>query len=274
MKTAIKGNQLIYLDQINRSSYQQLYNEGKKGLLQCPVCSEKVRLILGIEKDPHFQHILTRNPVCQDQEGMMESAVTAEVETETNGFRLPQSRTITTNKEPSKRFKSAQTISQLPPFHTKEKMLSSIHSPYIQALQDAHIYLDANQVKAVVHPNGALLVLSGAGSGKTRVLTARTAFLLAEQGVEANRIMLVTFTAKAAAEMKERILNYPNIMRNQINRLVTGTFHSLFYRILTHHVPQKWTSDLLRNKEWQRRQILKEAGKEIELDEKEFAYDA
>lgn len=274
MKTAIKENQLIYLDHITRSSYQQLYDEGKKGLLQCPVCSEKVRLILGIEKDPYFQHTITKNSACEDQEAMMESAVTAETDTEINGFRLPQSRAIIANKEPSKRFKSAQMIGQLPPFHAKEKMISSTHSPYIQALQDSHIYLDANQVEAVVHPNGALLVLSGAGSGKTRVLTARTAFLLAEQGVEANRIMLVTFTAKAAAEMKERILNYPNIMRNQINRLVTGTFHSLFYRILAHHVPQKWNSNLLLNKEWQRRQILKEAGKELELDEKEFAYDA
>ncbi|MCQ6274282.1 ATP-dependent helicase [Bacillus sp. V3B] len=274
MKIAIKENQLIYLDQITRSSYQQLYAEGKKGLLQCPVCSDKVRLILGIEKAPYFQHTTIKSPACQDPKGMMESAITIENDTEINGFRLPQSRTITTTKEHSKRFKSAQMISQLPPFHTKEKTLSSIHSPYIQALQDAHIYLDANQVEAVVHPNGALLVLSGAGSGKTRVLTARTAFLLSEKEVQANRIMLVTFTAKAAAEMKERILNYPNIMRNQINRLVTGTFHSLFYRILAHHVPRKWNSNLLLNKEWQRRQILKEAGKERELDDKEFAYDS
>jgi DNA helicase II / ATP-dependent DNA helicase PcrA len=60
----------------------------------------------------------------------------------------------------------------------------------------------------------------------------------------------------------------------EISRLVSGTFHSLFYRILSYHQPQKWTNQKLLNKEWQRRQILKEAGKELNLDEKEFAYDA
>ncbi len=146
-----------------------------------------------------------------------------------------------------------------------KKRTNSIHFPYIQALHNAQIYLDANQAQAVVHPNGSLLVLAGAGSGKTRVLTARTAFLLSEQKVEPNQIMLVTFTAKAATEMKSRLINYPNINRSQINRLVTGTFHSLFYRILAHHYPQKWNGNLLLNKEWQRGQILKEAGKELQL---------
>ena len=55
LKTAIKGDQLIQLDTIDRSSYQRVYEDGKKGQLQCPVCSEKVRLILGIEKNPYFQ---------------------------------------------------------------------------------------------------------------------------------------------------------------------------------------------------------------------------
>jgi len=86
--------------------------------------------------------------------------------------------------------------------------------------------------------------------------------------------MLVTFTAKAAKEMKERLKNYPNMSGQEISRLVSGTFHSLFYRILSYHQPQKWTNQKLLNKEWQRRQILKEAGKELNLDEKEFAYDA
>ena len=48
----------------------------------------------------------------------------------------------------------------------------------------------------------------------------------------------------------------------------------MFYRILTHHHPQKWNHQILLNKEWQRGQILKEAGKELDLDDKEFAYDA
>ncbi|WP_071393937.1 ATP-dependent helicase [Bacillus tuaregi] len=272
MKTAKQGNQLIYLDNTNRSSYQRIYDEGKKGLLECPVCSEKVRLFLGITKDPFFQHIYTKKPTCQDPATIEKS--TADTEQEINGFRLPTSRTITMTKNSETSFKSAKTVAQLPPFISNEKDMSTINSSYIRALEGANIYLDGNQAEAVLHPNGALLVLAGAGSGKTAVLTARTAYLLTEQSVEANRIMLVTFTAKAAAEMKARLLNYPNINTSQINRLVTGTFHSIFYRILAHHQPEKWNSNRLLNIEWQRRQILKDAGRELELDEKEFAYDA
>ena len=89
--------------------------------------------------------------------------------------------------------------------------MPSIHSPYIQALQDADIYLDANQVEAVVHPNGALLVLSGAGSGKTRVLTARTAFLLAEQKVEANTNHARYFYSKSSGRNESKIVKLSTI---------------------------------------------------------------
>ncbi|WP_394235364.1 UvrD-helicase domain-containing protein [Niallia oryzisoli] len=272
MKTAKKGNQTINLYDTDRSSYQRIYSEGKKGQLECPICSEKVRLFLGINEEPYFQHIHTKNPACKDAETEVQSE--ADIEKEINGFRIPSSRVITLSKNNRISFKSAKAVAQLPPFSINEKAISTIHSPYIQALQEANIYLDANQAEAVIHSNGALLVLAGAGSGKTRVLTARTAYLLTEQKVEANRIMLVTFTAKAAAEMKTRLLNYPHIVKNQINRLVTGTFHSIFYRILSHHYPEKWNSHRLLNIEWQRRQIIKDAGRELDLDEKEFAYDA
>ncbi|WP_338449012.1 ATP-dependent helicase [Niallia oryzisoli] len=272
MKTAKQGNQLIVLDETNRSSYQRIYEDGKKGLLECPVCSEKVRLFLGIEKDPYFQHNYTKHSNCTDPEIEEQTAADLIVR-EVNGFRIPTSNVITKTKN-SGTFKTAKAVAYLPPFISNEKNMSTIHSPYIKALSDANVFLDANQAEAVVHPNGALLVLAGAGSGKTRVLTARTAYLLTEQKVEANRIMLVTFTAKAASEMKTRLLNYPNIVKSQINRLVTGTFHSIFYRILAHHFPEKWNSKKLLNIEWQRRQILKDAGREQDLDEKEFAYDA
>ncbi|KAA9027589.1 ATP-dependent helicase [Niallia endozanthoxylica] len=272
MRTAKQGNQLIDLDNTNRSSYQRIYEEGKKGHLECPVCSEKVRLFLGIDKDPYFQHLHTKSPNCKDQETEVQS--TTDIETEINGFRIPANRVITMTKNSGTRFKSAKAIAHLPPFITKDKAMSTIHSPYIKALLKANIYLDDNQAEAVIHSNGALLVLAGAGSGKTRVLTARTAYLLTEQKVQANRIMLVTFTAKAAAEMKTRLLNYPNVSKSQINGLVTGTFHSIFYRILAYHYPEKWNSKRLLNIEWQRRQILKDAGRELDLEEKEFAYDA
>ena len=144
-----------------------------------------------------------------------------------NGFHLPKAKSISHPSDNSKPFKSAKKSSKFLHLRQMTKKKPVIHSPYIQALHKHKIYLDNNQIEAVVHPNGALLVLAGAGSGKTRVLTARTAFLLSEQNVEPNQIMLVTFTAKAATEMKSRLINYPYMNRSQINRLVTGTFHSL-----------------------------------------------
>ena len=235
MKTAKKGHEILHLDRLNRSSYQQLHDEGKKGLLECPVCSETVVLFLGIDKDPHFEHKITKKPACQDGDINQTPVSAISNSREINGFQLPQSRSITSTSDNHivHSFKSAKVVKPLPPFIADNKTETlSIHFPYIRALHNAQIYLDTNQAKAVVHPNGSLLVLAGAGSGKTRVLTARTAFLLSEQKVEPNQIMLVTFTAKAASEMKSRLINYPNVNRAQINRLVTGTFHSLFYRIL------------------------------------------
>ena len=207
MKTAIKGDQLIHLSTLNRSTYQQLFEESKKGQWQCPACSENVRLILGIEQDPYFQHISNKNTICQFEASEREVAVTTESEQVVNGFRLPKAKSISKSSDNPKPFKSAKKIDQIPTFTTSHKKKPVVHSSYIEALHQQKIYLDSNQIEAVIHPSGALLVLAGAGSGKTRVLTARTAYLLTEQRVEANRIMLVTFTAKAAKEMKERLFN-------------------------------------------------------------------
>ena len=275
MITAKKGNEWIQLDKVERSSYQRLYEDGKKGLFTCPVCSEQVKLILGIMSAPHFEHAFTKDAQCSDP--VMEEAAQSLGEShirEINGFHLPQARAITAVKPEVQPFRSMQILKQIPPFTIRENQTNSQHSPYIEALQKADVYLDENQAKAVVHPNGALLVIAGAGSGKTRVLTARTAFLIAEQQVEPNRMMLVTFTAKAANEMKARLLNYPYLSPSQIKRLVSGTFHSIFYRILIHHAPDKWDGRNLLSKEWMRGQLLKEAGKKLGLDDKEFAYDA
>lgn len=85
--------------------------------------------------------------------------------------------------------------------------------------------LNTEQQEAVTTIHGPLLVLAGAGSGKTRVVTYRIAHLL-EQGVPASKILGLTFTNKAAREMKERIVSLTN------NYVLVSTFHSLGARIL------------------------------------------
>ncbi len=89
--------------------------------------------------------------------------------------------------------------------------------------------LNVEQREAVAHVRGPLLVLAGAGSGKTRVLTTRIAVLLDEHGVPPERIFAVTFTNKAAAEMKQRVAT---LLDRDPRGLWIGTFHSLSARLL------------------------------------------
>ena len=85
------------------------------------------------------------------------------------------------------------------------------------------------QKKAVLHDKGPLLVLAGAGSGKTRVLTTSIAYLIEEKNIDPRNIIAITFTNKAANEMKERISNLLNM---DVSHLWIGTFHSICARIL------------------------------------------
>ena len=89
--------------------------------------------------------------------------------------------------------------------------------------------LNKNQKDAVLYINGPSLVIAGAGSGKTRVLTYKIAYLL-EQGLKPWDILALTFTNKAAREMKERIGSI--VGEQSAHRLWMGTFHSVFSRIL------------------------------------------
>ncbi|BCV35179.1 MULTISPECIES: DNA helicase II [Shewanella] len=128
--------------------------------------------------------------------------------------------------------------------------------------------LNDKQREAVAAPQSSMLVLAGAGSGKTRVLTHRIAWLLQVENQSPYSIMAVTFTNKAAAEMRERL---EKIVGNHMGRMWIGTFHGLAHRLLRTHwqdagLPQNFqildSDDQLR--------LLKRILKSLNLDEKQY----
>ncbi len=95
--------------------------------------------------------------------------------------------------------------------------------------------LNPEQSEAVNHFEGPLLVLAGAGSGKTRVLTTRIAHLIREHGVDPAAILAVTFTNKAAGEMRDRVRL---LLGREPAGMWIGTFHSMGARLLRRHAPR------------------------------------
>lgn len=128
--------------------------------------------------------------------------------------------------------------------------------------------LNPGQREAVLHCDGPSLVIAGAGSGKTRVLTTKIAYLL-HRGLHPSTILALTFTNKAAKEMKERIGKM--VGQTTASRLWMGTFHSIFSRILraeAEHIG--FSSDFTIYDSADTKNLLKTIVKEMKLDDKVY----
>ncbi len=127
--------------------------------------------------------------------------------------------------------------------------------------------LNAQQMKAVTHPKGPLLVLAGAGSGKTRVLTYRVAYLAEELGVSPKNIIAITFTNKAANEMKERIKQ----LLSGTEGFLVSTFHSACVRILRKDIDKiGYDRGFAIFDAYDQKVVVRDAIKELNLSDKKF----
>lgn len=132
--------------------------------------------------------------------------------------------------------------------------------------------LNQAQQKAVAYnKSGPLLVLAGAGSGKTRVLTHRTAWLIADRGVAPSNLLLLTFTNKAAREMKNRLQKLLADQNKKSDGLFAGTFHSFGAYILRREAKRVGLSqDFVIYDQKDQQTLLKKIIKKMNLDESRF----
>jgi DNA helicase II / ATP-dependent DNA helicase PcrA len=128
--------------------------------------------------------------------------------------------------------------------------------------------LNPEQLEAATHSGGPLVVFAGAGSGKTRVITQRVAHLIEHQHVPAYRILAVTFTNKAARELRERL---DKLVPGQARSLWVGTFHAICARLLRAHAAQiGLRKDFIIYDDSDQRSMLTRVISGMKLDEKQF----
>jgi DNA helicase-2/ATP-dependent DNA helicase PcrA len=128
--------------------------------------------------------------------------------------------------------------------------------------------LNSEQKKAVIHKDGPLLILAGAGSGKTRVLTHRIAYLIKEYGVYPSNILAITFTNKAANEMKERVAV---LLGDMSQEMWVSTFHSMCVRILRRDIEKiGYKRNFVIFDSSDQQTLMRECLKELNLNEKNF----
>ena len=126
--------------------------------------------------------------------------------------------------------------------------------------------LNKQQAEAVVTTEGPLLILAGAGSGKTRVLTYRTAYLIEEMGVNPYNIMAITFTNKAAGEMRDRI---DDMVGYGSESIWVSTFHSTCVRILRRYIDRLgYSTNFTIYDADDQKTLMKDICKRLEIDTK------
>lgn len=129
--------------------------------------------------------------------------------------------------------------------------------------------LNEMQKQAVLHKDGPLMIIAGAGSGKTKVLTTRITHLMAAHQVDPFNILALTFTNKAAAEMKERIEHI--LGTSEARNLYIGTFHSVFARILRTEAPKiGYPNNFTIYDTDDARSVIKTVIHELNLDDKQY----
>src|SRR6188474_374429 len=126
--------------------------------------------------------------------------------------------------------------------------------------------LNPEQREAVLHVSGPLLILAGAGSGKTRVIIHRMAHLIAERHAEPGEILAVTFTNKAAEEMRQRI---ERVVGEDCRQIWLSTFHSLCARLLRREAPAiGLTRDFVIYDSSDQLAVVKQALKALNIDDR------
>src|SRR5678810_671683 len=125
--------------------------------------------------------------------------------------------------------------------------------------------LNPEQREAVLHVSGPLLILAGAGSGKTRVITSRIAYLVGDGHARPHEVLAVTFTNKAAEEMRSRV---EALLGEDCSRMWVSTFHSLCARLLRREAPAIGLSrDFVIYDSSDQLTVVKQAMKDLRIDD-------
>lgn len=259
------NGRFIDLKKIERSELETIYHASKNNETVCIHCRKPVLLHIGIDERPRFLHEPTALPCEQKARQWQEKNAARQM----NGFILPKNVPIF----PEGNWKEPYRYTKIPPFVSQKAANKARGDSFYKHLEQIGFPLDDEQWKCVTHTEGPLLILAGAGSGKTRVLTARTYYMLTEKQIPAKKMLLVTFTAKAAKEMRERMKRFPRLNEHVLNELLIGTFHSIFFKMLSFHQPKRWQKESLLSSDALKVQMLKQIGKQLELDENDFAYE-